>query len=162
MNISVIAFLNGAPGTGEIIVLFLVVLVMFGPKRLPELSRMIGKTLNQLRKGADDFKDQVMKIEDDDDIDVKDIFADDSEDDDEHNQDEYNYGSDDYSDDPYGADAYAADEEQDDLESSDEDKTESSDVPPEPVSDDGDEEESAKAEPSAEDEGGQAKDDLAG
>lgn len=56
------AFLGGAPGPGELILLFVVVLVLFGPKRLPEIARMIGRTLEELRRASHDFKDQVMRI----------------------------------------------------------------------------------------------------
>ena len=57
------AFLSGSPGAGEIIVIFFFVLVLFGPKRLPEIAKMIGKTLHELRRASDDFKDQIMSIE---------------------------------------------------------------------------------------------------
>lgn len=59
------AFISGMPGGGEIIVLFLVILVLFGPRKLPGIARMIGKTLDQLRNASQDFKDEIMKIEDD-------------------------------------------------------------------------------------------------
>ena len=49
----------------ELVVIFLVVLVLFGPKKLPEIARMIGKTIDQLRNASQDFKDEIMKIEDD-------------------------------------------------------------------------------------------------
>jgi len=58
-----LAFLSGAPGPGELIVIFLVILVLFGPKRLPEIARMVGKTLNDLRRASQDFKDQIMTID---------------------------------------------------------------------------------------------------
>ncbi len=54
------------PGTGEIIVLFLVVLLLFGPRRLPEIARTIGKVFDQLRKASQDFRDQVMRLDDGD------------------------------------------------------------------------------------------------
>jgi len=60
---SEIAFLAGAPGPGELVVLFLVILVLFGPRRLPEIARMIGRTLEELRRASYDFRRQVMDIE---------------------------------------------------------------------------------------------------
>lgn len=57
------ALLAGSPGAGEIIVIFLVVLVLFGPRRLPEIARMIGKTLHELRRASEDFKGQIMSID---------------------------------------------------------------------------------------------------
>lgn len=59
------AFLSGAPGAGEMILIFAVILLLFGPKRLPEIARMIGRTLDELRKASQDFKDQIMAIDED-------------------------------------------------------------------------------------------------
>jgi TatA/E family protein of Tat protein translocase len=49
----------------EMIVIFLLILVLFGPRRLPEIAKMIGKALHELRRASEDFKDQVMSIETD-------------------------------------------------------------------------------------------------
>ena len=70
-----IAFLAGSPGPGEIIVIFFFILVLFGPRRLPEIAKMIGKTLHELRRASEDFKDQIMSIETEvvDDVDVDDV-----------------------------------------------------------------------------------------
>lgn len=43
--------LNGI-GTTEIVVMSLVILVLFGGKKLPELARGIGQSINELRKAA--------------------------------------------------------------------------------------------------------------
>jgi sec-independent protein translocase protein TatA len=56
-------FLPGSVGGGELVIIFLVVLIFFGPKRLPEIARTIGKTLHRLRQASDDFKDQVLHID---------------------------------------------------------------------------------------------------
>jgi len=56
-----LAFLGGAVGGPEVLVIAVVVLILFGPKRLPEIARTIGKTLAQLRRSADEFKDQVTR-----------------------------------------------------------------------------------------------------
>ena len=58
-----IAFFAGSPGPMEIIVIFMVILVLFGPRRLPEIAKMIGRTLNELRLASEDFKDQVLSID---------------------------------------------------------------------------------------------------
>jgi TatA/E family protein of Tat protein translocase len=47
----------------EIFVIFMVILVLFGPRRLPEIAKMIGRTLNELRRASEDFKDQVLSID---------------------------------------------------------------------------------------------------
>ena len=62
-----LGFFAGSPGPMELIVIFLVVLVLFGPRRLPDIAKMIGKTLHELRRASEDFKDQVMAIETDSD-----------------------------------------------------------------------------------------------
>ncbi len=43
----------------ELIVIFIVALLVFGPKRLPELGRAIGKTVAQLRNAISDVKNEV-------------------------------------------------------------------------------------------------------
>jgi len=57
------AFLFGGTGGGEIGLIFVVLLLLFGPRKLPEVARMIGKILAQLRSASNDFKDQLMRIE---------------------------------------------------------------------------------------------------
>ncbi len=41
---------------GHMIVIFLVVLVVFGPQKLPELARGLGKLMAEFRKASFDFK----------------------------------------------------------------------------------------------------------
>ena len=41
--------------TEELVVLLLIVLVLFGAKKLPELSRSIGQSVREVRKG---FRDE--------------------------------------------------------------------------------------------------------
>ncbi len=57
-------FLAGTPGPLELLVIFAVILVLFGPRKLPEIARSIGRMLHELRKASDDFRSQVMSIED--------------------------------------------------------------------------------------------------
>jgi len=61
--VSNVAFLTGSVGTGEWIVLFVVVLIVVGPKRLPEIARKIGRTMEMFRRAADEFKDQLMSMD---------------------------------------------------------------------------------------------------
>ena len=46
-------------GFQELIVIFIVALLVFGPKRLPELARNLGKGVGQLRKAMFDLKSEV-------------------------------------------------------------------------------------------------------
>ena len=38
-------------GTPELIIIFLVVLLLFGGRKLPELAKSVGQSLTELRKG---------------------------------------------------------------------------------------------------------------
>jgi sec-independent protein translocase protein TatA len=58
------AFFGGGWGGPEVLLILFVVLILFGPKQLPQIARNIGRALDQLRRASNDFKDQVMKIED--------------------------------------------------------------------------------------------------
>ncbi len=52
------------PGSGELIVIFVLVLLLFGPDKLPELAKMLGKGMREIRKASDEFRRQ-LKIDDD-------------------------------------------------------------------------------------------------
>lgn len=47
-----IPFLGGV-GAPELIIILVIVLVLFGPKRLPQLGKSIGKTMKAIREGAE-------------------------------------------------------------------------------------------------------------
>jgi len=46
----------GPIGVQEMIVIFLVALVLFGPKKLPELGKTIAKAVSEFRRAQSDFK----------------------------------------------------------------------------------------------------------
>lgn len=58
-----LAFLVGVPGGGELLLIFVAVLLMFGPKKLPEIARNIGKAMEYLRQTSQEFRDQVMRMD---------------------------------------------------------------------------------------------------
>ena len=41
-------------GPQELIIVLIIVLVIFGPKNLPKLGKMFGKTINGFKKGMED------------------------------------------------------------------------------------------------------------
>ena len=43
-------------GTSELLLILVVALIFFGPRKLPQLSRQIGKSLAEFKKASDDFK----------------------------------------------------------------------------------------------------------
>src|ERR1700741_4080286 len=46
----------GTLGVQEMVVIFIVALVLFGPKKLPELGKTIGKALTEFRRHSNDLK----------------------------------------------------------------------------------------------------------
>ena len=49
-------FILESIGTSELILIGLIALIVFGPRKLPELARMLGKAMNEFRRTTDDFK----------------------------------------------------------------------------------------------------------
>lgn len=48
----------GQLGFQELIVIFIIALLIFGPKKLPELGKSLGKGLKEFRRATDDLKSQ--------------------------------------------------------------------------------------------------------
>ena len=55
-------------GMPELLLILAVALVVFGPKKLPDLARSLGRAINEFKKATKDLKDSI-DIEDD----IKDI-----------------------------------------------------------------------------------------
>jgi TatA/E family protein of Tat protein translocase len=49
----------GSIGMPELIVIFLVILLLFGSKRLPELARGLGKGIREFKKATSELKDEL-------------------------------------------------------------------------------------------------------
>ncbi len=45
--------------SGELVIIFIVAFLVFGPERLPELARKLGKWLFEIRRAAQDVKVQM-------------------------------------------------------------------------------------------------------
>jgi len=46
-------------GSGEILLILLVVFLIFGPDKIPELARNIGKFINDIKRASDDIKTEI-------------------------------------------------------------------------------------------------------
>lgn len=52
----------GMPAAPEWIFIGILALVLFGPKKLPELARGFGKALNELQKAKEDFHREITGV----------------------------------------------------------------------------------------------------
>ncbi len=46
----------GGLGMGEVVIIMVIALIVFGPRKLPELGKSLGKAMNQFRRASEDFK----------------------------------------------------------------------------------------------------------
>jgi Sec-independent protein translocase protein TatA len=58
-----LSFLSGAPSIGETLIIAVAIVVLFGPRRLPELLRKAGRIFGELRKTSEEFKRQIMELD---------------------------------------------------------------------------------------------------
>jgi len=59
------------PGIPELIIVLVVILILFGPKKLPDLSRAIGKSIGEFKRGRREIDDEMKKMTDDTDLEVE-------------------------------------------------------------------------------------------
>ncbi len=48
-------------GTGELMLILFVVFVVMGPKKMPEVARTLGKTINEMKRASAGFKNEINK-----------------------------------------------------------------------------------------------------
>ena len=53
------------PGVWEILIIFLVIIIFFGAKKIPELARALGHGLKEFKKAKDEFAEEVNNVTDD-------------------------------------------------------------------------------------------------
>ena len=49
----------GSIGPAELILIFVVALIVFGPKKLPEIGRSVGKALREFKKTSEEIKGRI-------------------------------------------------------------------------------------------------------
>ena len=49
----------GSVGMPELVVILVIALMVFGPRRLPELGKAVGQTINEFKKGANGLRESV-------------------------------------------------------------------------------------------------------
>lgn len=58
-----LALIPGMSGAPEILLILFVVILLFGGKKLPELARALGKSLNEFKKGQQEGAEPAKKVE---------------------------------------------------------------------------------------------------
>lgn len=56
-----LAILGGSFGSGEVLLIFVVVLLLFGSKNLPSIARGLGKALEEFRRAARDVSSEIIR-----------------------------------------------------------------------------------------------------
>lgn len=46
----------GSIGMPELIIIFVIALIIFGPRKLPELGRSLGKSLSEFKRASNDLR----------------------------------------------------------------------------------------------------------
>ncbi len=60
---NIVASLGNLFGGGDMFIILLIVLIIFGPKRLPGLARGVGEAINEFNKAKDDMHRQITRID---------------------------------------------------------------------------------------------------
>tara|TARA_B110000003_G_scaffold253348_1_gene268558 strand:+ start:490 stop:693 length:204 start_codon:yes stop_codon:yes gene_type:complete len=50
-------------GSGEVLLIFLGILLLFGAKKLPELARGLGKGINEFKDAVENGKKEILDVE---------------------------------------------------------------------------------------------------
>ena len=52
-------------GWSELLIVFLIILLLFGAKNIPEIAKSIGKSMHAFKKGLKETEDEIKSINDD-------------------------------------------------------------------------------------------------
>jgi sec-independent protein translocase protein TatA len=52
-------------GGQEVIIIFIIVLLLFGAKKIPELARGLGKSMGEFKKAKDEFQHEITRAQSD-------------------------------------------------------------------------------------------------
>ena len=53
-------------GMGELIVILLIILLLFGASKLPEIARALGKSIKEFKKAGKEIKDEIKEVTEED------------------------------------------------------------------------------------------------
>ena len=67
MQLSFIPSLGGP----EVAIIFVIVLLLFGAKKIPELARGLGKSMGEFKKAREEFEGEIKRAADEVDVDTK-------------------------------------------------------------------------------------------
>jgi sec-independent protein translocase protein TatA len=51
----------GSIGMPELILVFIIALIVFGPKKLPDIGKSLGRGLSEFKKASEDLKQSIQK-----------------------------------------------------------------------------------------------------
>jgi TatA/E family protein of Tat protein translocase len=49
----------GSIGMPELVIIFVIALIIFGPRKLPELGRSLGKSLNEFKRASNELRNSL-------------------------------------------------------------------------------------------------------
>ncbi|MBT8042774.1 MAG: twin-arginine translocase TatA/TatE family subunit [Pontiella sp.] len=55
----------GLPGGSEVLLILFIILLLFGAKKLPDLSRALGKSLGEFKKGKEELEREIKSVQTD-------------------------------------------------------------------------------------------------
>jgi TatA/E family protein of Tat protein translocase len=62
----------GPIGSQELVLIFILILLLFGAKKLPEFARGLGKSLGEFRRAKEEFEDEITRSQQQVDVAIKD------------------------------------------------------------------------------------------